>query len=455
MAWVKFHDKLCKGAKRGLPRAVRFVFMELCLEARPSRGILELPVGMSDLDALHDILGGNRKEIAEAIRLLTSVPPPLPDDPDPRAMVELTGADGHRRLTIPSWETWNTGQELPGASTERSRRLRNRRTGARQEEQQTRTETAPCADGNGETTAMQRPLHGEVQRDGVGSATIYREEKRRSEKIRGDQPEDLEAALDTHRARASATAASSAPEGSAGTGPGQAEPPRGTVGSTEELQGILLQYQLFADVCASDRLLEGLLSPVLVHGLTARLVGKAAKDFVTKKSGSATRWGPEELADQFGSFLGNARKFDRRTSANDPGEARALLEHFNELWAEHHDGSPRGCDADDEEHAATLLTVVKEASKKCGAAERDLFRHVVGQYLDDRTPFVADANYPLRLLPKRFSSYDLPRRQTPKPVAATRPKADPITPEQRERNKAELEAIYRKADEQYKPRYAR
>ena len=52
MVWVKFHDKLCKGAKRGLPRAVRFVFMELCLEARPGRGVMSLPVGMPDLDAL-------------------------------------------------------------------------------------------------------------------------------------------------------------------------------------------------------------------------------------------------------------------------------------------------------------------------------------------------------------------------------------------------------------------
>jgi hypothetical protein len=88
MVWVKFHDKLCRGAKRGLPRAARFVFMELCLEARPGRGVIALPLGMSALDALHDVLGGK----------------PSPDDPEPRAMVEIGGEDGALTLTIPSWE---------------------------------------------------------------------------------------------------------------------------------------------------------------------------------------------------------------------------------------------------------------------------------------------------------------------------------------------------------------
>lgn len=104
MVWVKFHDKLCRGAKRGLPRAARFVFMELCLEARPGRGVIALPLGMSALDALHDVLGGNRKEIADAIKALTTVPKHSPDDPEPRAMVEIGGEDGALTLTIPSWE---------------------------------------------------------------------------------------------------------------------------------------------------------------------------------------------------------------------------------------------------------------------------------------------------------------------------------------------------------------
>lgn len=104
MVWVKFHDKLCTGAKRGIPRAVRFVFMELCLASRPGRGVLDLPLGMSDLDAVHDVLGGNRKEVAEALKTLAITPKPGPDDPEPRAMIELTGESGARRLTIPCWE---------------------------------------------------------------------------------------------------------------------------------------------------------------------------------------------------------------------------------------------------------------------------------------------------------------------------------------------------------------
>lgn len=188
MVWVKFHDKLCKGAKRGLPRAVRFVFMELCLEARPGRGVMSLPVGMPDLDALHDVLGGNRKEIADALKALTTIPKATADEPEPRAMIEIDGEDGARRLTIPSWEAWNSGQETPGSSTARSRRHRQRAP-----------EPRPVSGGaagniveNENEPPMQRPLHSlqtTPQRSSNDAATRYRGEERRREEIR--EEEDL------------------------------------------------------------------------------------------------------------------------------------------------------------------------------------------------------------------------------------------------------------------------
>lgn len=188
MVWVKFHEELRRGAKRGLPRAVRFVFLELCLEARPGRGAMDLPVGMNDLDALHDVLGGNRKEISDAVRLLTTIPKATSDEPEPRAMIELTGEEGARRLTIPSWEAWNSQYERPGSSTERSRKSRASRAGGSGESP---LRTADDDERNDEATAMQRSLHDDAttpQRGGNDRATQHRGEERREEEIRSDPP---------------------------------------------------------------------------------------------------------------------------------------------------------------------------------------------------------------------------------------------------------------------------
>lgn len=96
--WVKFHDELCQGAKRGIPRAVRFVYMELSLLSRPGRGTIDLPVGMTPLAGVRDLLGGNKKEIASALELLTKSPDP---------MVRIEGDGTTSRLVVTKWETWN------------------------------------------------------------------------------------------------------------------------------------------------------------------------------------------------------------------------------------------------------------------------------------------------------------------------------------------------------------
>lgn len=110
MTWVKCHDELRKGAKRGLSRATRFVYLELCLEARPLRGVVRLPARVKTLDAVHDLLGGDRKEIAKALEELAA-----------EGMIEV----GTEALTLPSWEAWNRVD----ASAERTRAYRARRRG--------------------------------------------------------------------------------------------------------------------------------------------------------------------------------------------------------------------------------------------------------------------------------------------------------------------------------------
>ena len=96
--WVKFHREITQGSKRGIPRAIRFVLMELSLACRPLRGRVELPVGMTDVDGVHDLVGGKRREVVDAIQVFTT------DGTSKRPpSVVIMGPSGARLLTMPRW----------------------------------------------------------------------------------------------------------------------------------------------------------------------------------------------------------------------------------------------------------------------------------------------------------------------------------------------------------------
>ena len=165
MTWVKFHGELMEGAKRGLPRAVRFIYMELSHKARRGRGEIALPVGMSDAEALQDILGGNPKEVREAHAKLTSGPDP---------MVVFEGEEGSRRLVLPSWQRWNAGALEPaGASTQRSQKSRA---------------TADDEACNGDAAVMQRPLQVKATVDATGRNGRSSGDQIREDQKREDPP---------------------------------------------------------------------------------------------------------------------------------------------------------------------------------------------------------------------------------------------------------------------------
>lgn len=115
--WVRFHRELNKGAKRGLPRATRYVYMELSLEARPGRGRIELPREGTLVSAIHDLIGGNRRELTTALRQLL-------DGKHSMVVVEETATT--RVLVIPTWEAWNAND----TSTKRVRAFRERQKGS-------------------------------------------------------------------------------------------------------------------------------------------------------------------------------------------------------------------------------------------------------------------------------------------------------------------------------------
>ncbi len=150
MTWIKFHSELRDGRKRGLSRASRFVYLELSLLSRASRGVIDLPRGMNVPDAIHDILGGSRKEIGVALDDLCS---------EEFDMIRVEEDNGHQRVVVVNWAKWNAIDE---SAARRQRDSRSRRNG-----HVTR-----------DVTDMSRVTHGDVTRL----------DQRRSEKRRSDPP---------------------------------------------------------------------------------------------------------------------------------------------------------------------------------------------------------------------------------------------------------------------------
>lgn len=383
MVWVKFHDKLCKGAKRGLSRAARFVFMELCLESRPGRGVLDLPIGMTDIDAIHDILGGNREELADAIKALIAVPKSTPNDPEPRAMVELTGEEGARRLTVPSWDTWNSGQESPGASTERSRRHRQRSASNEQnavasQESNTAppdaTVVAPVA--NDDATP--------VQRSGNGSATPYRGEERREEEI-------------THTSRARA---------------------QGEMVSAEDIAEVLRGIDALADLAKDTsrvRFIAGGFQMALGDLATLANAKRALGAFVAKELPNMPDASVAQLGAALGGFMTNQRPDRYRSRARDPdpdgsasSEARKVVDVFAEAW-----GAKKGRafvrTEVDERKAADLVGPARDEGLRLGIPGSAVIRHRAAKYLADTDPFVADKDHPFALFVARINQYESPK----------------------------------------------
>jgi hypothetical protein len=136
--WVPFQKRLAKGAKRGLPRGVRFVLLELSLEARPGHGVLDLPLGWTTEKAVHDRIGGNRKEINRALKEFTK------PDADGVQVLRIERDETKHRLIISKWSL-HAG---PKSSTPRVQLHRDRKRYAELATDETVTAVAL---GNGET----------------------------------------------------------------------------------------------------------------------------------------------------------------------------------------------------------------------------------------------------------------------------------------------------------------
>lgn len=157
--WVRFQEEITEGAKRELPRATRFIYMELSRKARRTQGVIRLRTDMPLEGAVWDLIGGDRREIREALPLLLS---------EKHAMLAWNEANGE--LAIPSWSKWN-GSDL---STERVRAHRSKSRST-------------------ENPSIRSPDETEVKRDETVSCVSPRNsetepEERRGEERRSDPP---------------------------------------------------------------------------------------------------------------------------------------------------------------------------------------------------------------------------------------------------------------------------
>jgi len=100
--WTPAFDSLFEGDNRGLPRAARFLFLELCRAARARRegGILRVPRSMTEAEAVFDLVAGERREVNRMTPLLLQA-----------GKIRFEDRGGARCLVIPSWPKYRQEQE--------------------------------------------------------------------------------------------------------------------------------------------------------------------------------------------------------------------------------------------------------------------------------------------------------------------------------------------------------
>jgi hypothetical protein len=382
MVWVKFHDELRRGAKRGIPRAYRFVLLELSLEARPGRGAIDLPLGMSDTEGVCDILGGNRREILDALKLFTAGPDPV---------ILFQDSNRGRQVVIPSWSKWNS-VESAGSSTQRSRRHRRR-------------------PGDDDATKEQRPRNDRcmadataAQRSGNGPATPL--DQSREEKI--------------NTPPAGARAREVEPEPS--------EPPTSPLGGA--ILAELRRWPVWEPI-ASAEVAESLALTAFDRKRTPEAAARCLAEGAAKAGARAAAEGPlpvgELAAFAAGCVASGPRESRGRTllPTVDHGsavEAAMVLDVFADAWARgRRQGYPTRYTPTphDARHAAELWIHAKVlALPECelrglglDAIARELVAHWASAYMreDGARSHLVEARHPLHLLERNIPSLGTPR----------------------------------------------
>lgn len=123
--YVPFHKELTQDDKDDIPRAYRFIFLEISLKAREAGhgGWVRIKRRLSDAEAIRDLIGGDLDEIKGALN-------DKPQDGEltlvSEGMIRIERSGDEARVVLPSWDKWAG----PKTSAERMREARERaRTG--------------------------------------------------------------------------------------------------------------------------------------------------------------------------------------------------------------------------------------------------------------------------------------------------------------------------------------
>jgi len=341
------------GTKRGIPRAQRFVLMELSLKARRLGGRVELPSGMSYIDAVHDLLGGNRKEIADALATFGAEVEP----------VITFATEGTRRyLVLTSWQKWNPGGEAPGASTERSRRSREAMRAAATVEQRS-------SDGRATVDASPPPPALPSRCDEPATVSRRRERGRAEgdpdgEALKTSTVDPPVARVDRHKSRARDIKDSSAPSPTSeqpvaaaedhpvvAAHPSQpgappvaerlAPPPAApaappepcpglpAIADAEFLAGLFRSVPALSRLAGRERELDGIAGRCATGAVTCELVRGAFDEFCDAHAHELASMDESAVFSKFNRFVmqarKNARRGDGRLPAQEGGKAAVSL----------------------------------------------------------------------------------------------------------------------------------
>lgn len=399
MAWTPFHDELRQGAKRGLPRAVRFIFLELSLACRKGRGSVRLPVGMDDVDAVQDLLGGRRSEIEEALQMLTV---PLPGEEDGQPMIVLDGPERARTIRIPCWSRWVGNKETPGASAIRMRRMRERVAGR----------DAPDHQDSG-TYVRHIPSRYDFCDGGDRHVTIAEIEV-----------EEKEISLEPLARGSEASMPPGALGARAGVDGGEAiEGDRGaaSAGLDPERLAAALSHPVFASL-HRDGWIDDLVGRLAGVGVLLDDVLVAAEDFALKRAGDGI--GGADLVRALSGYVGQAKRRRQANAAKGGplGEHERLgLDLWCTLWSKAHGGKQYPVCARDHGYIRTITARARGRARAASGSVRlgDVLKHYFAGYMaiDDKS--LVKKRYPLSLLESQLPAigeYEAPRA---KPTAQT------------------------------------
>lgn len=182
-----------------------------------------------------------------------------------------------------------------------------------------------------------------------------------------------------------------------------------TLPNADWLADELRRYPAVAPFAADENLMMDLAGGLQAKPHTIAQAKLIVADFVTKSGVEARQMDSAEFQRRFGGYVTSARLRNHSPIAAteaQSAEIREALAIFAERWKASNRAT-RVEDADDPEHAATCIEQSRKAivDGNSEARPREVFRRAVDTYLADSAPWLVDAQWPLRSLAKKFSSY--------------------------------------------------